>query len=121
MVLLLRGQLPLLHVLQILNYLSNLPRESLQRLDFQGDVAAKGVQEDFLDFSQEVLDSNLFRLVRLHLRLNVEEGLHDGASLGVHFFLGDESLGGQSEFVVVLNVDHQEDGLSLYLEKTALI
>ena len=62
-----------------------------------------------------MLDSDFFRLVRLHLRLDVEEGLHDGASLGVHFFLGDEGLGGQSEFVVVLNVDHQEDGVLVVL------
>ena len=53
--------------------------------------------------------------MRLHLRLDVEEGLHDGAGLGVHFFLGDEGLGGQSEFVVVLNVDHQEDGVFVVL------
>jgi hypothetical protein len=121
-------QLTLLHVAHVGHDLFDLPAQTPQRLHLLGDAALQRIQGDLLDLPQEMLNSDLLRLSRLHLRLDVEEGLVDRASLGVDFLLSDECLGGQAELVLNLKIftlcstsTTRKTGLSVYFLKTSLI
>lgn len=117
-----------LDVSEIVRDLLNLSFKTLQGLDFLNNAVFQGVQRDFLDLSEQMLDSNLFWFGGFHLGLDVEERLEDGACLGIDFLLSNEDLGRQSQFILntlkstlCSTSTTKKMGWSVYFLKTSLI
>jgi len=61
------------HISEVLDYLSDLALEPPQCLDLLSNATFERIERDFLDFSEQMLDSDLFWLGCFDLRFNVEE------------------------------------------------
>ena len=123
-----RWQLPLLHVPQVEHDLFDFAAKPTQRLHLLRDAALQRVQRDLLDLSQQVLHSDFLGLGGLDARFDVEERFVNGAGLGVDFLLGDEGLSGQSELILsdftltlCSTSTTRKTGRSVYFLKTSLI
>ena len=65
------------HVSQVLNDFFDFSLEAFQGLNLLEDAAFQGIERDFLDFSEQVLNSDFFRLSGLYFRFDVEETLEN--------------------------------------------
>ena len=98
-------QFTLSDVFQVVYNFPDFTLQAQQSLDFLLNIAWQWIEWDFLDFSQQVLNSNFFWLMSLNSGFNVEKGFVYWTCVLINFLLCDECLSWETKLIAVFDID----------------